>query len=89
MENNSEVDLIDAMDTPVGKVIMDCLLLKNGKQLVELLGDLTLGEFIDERYDIYVQAASEVLGSEDYQNGGIGHNGVAEIARAAAFEGLD
>ncbi len=85
MINDTE---IDALDTVPGKVILSCLLLKTGKQLKELLENYTLQDFIDERYELYVDTLSSILTSEDYHKGNISASGAEEIARAEAFRGL-
>lgn len=79
---------IDTLDTTPGKVILSCLLLKTGKQLKELLGNYTLQDFIDERYELYVDTLSSILTSDDYHKGNISSSGAEEVARAEAFRNL-
>lgn len=85
MKEDSE---IDTLDTRTGKVILSCLLLKTGEQLKELLENYTLQDFIDERYELYVDTLSSILTSDDYHKGNISISGAEEIARAEAFRDL-
>ncbi|MBS1491412.1 MAG: hypothetical protein JSS93_12875 [Bacteroidetes bacterium] len=79
---------VDALDTPIGKEILECLLLKTGKELVELLETYSLRDFIDERYELYVNTLTDIYTGDDYHNGNISRSGAEEIARADAFRDL-
>ena len=79
---------IETLDTRIGKELFECLLLKTGNELVELLEEYSLQDFIDERYELYVDALTDIFTSDDYHNGNISVSGAEEIARAEAFRGL-
>jgi len=83
-----DADLIENLDTPIGKEILDCLLLKTGSELTNLLEEYTLQDFIDERCEAFYETLTSGYQSSSYQNGPIGHTGVLELARAEAFRDL-
>ncbi len=79
---------VDALDTPLGKEILACVLLKTGEELVALLEKYSLQDFVEERYELYVDTLTDIYTGDDYQNGSISPAGAEEIARADAFHGL-
>jgi len=84
----NEVDDIENLDTPIGKEILSCILLKNGYEIAELLENYTLDEFIDERCELYLNTLSSCLTGDGFHKGNISYTGAEEIARAEAFLGL-
>jgi hypothetical protein len=85
MNMESEVEVLD---TPIGKEILACLLLKTGKELADLLEKYSLQDFVEERYDLYVDTLTDIYTGDDYHNGNISPTGAEEIARADAFRDL-
>jgi hypothetical protein len=87
MDDNSE-DVVDNLDTPLGKEILGCLLDKTGTEIAELLGSSTLEEFIDARCELYLDTLSSYLTSESFHQGYMGYTGAEEVARSEGFQGL-
>ncbi len=79
---------IDVLETTIGQEILDCLLLKNGEDLAELLGNYSLQDFIEERYELYINTVSDILTSNTFNEGNISLCGAEEIARTDAFRDL-
>jgi hypothetical protein len=87
MGDTSE-DVVDTLDTPLGKEILGCLFEKTGTEIAELLGNSTLEYFIDARCEVYLNTLSSYLTSESFHSGNIGYTGAEEIARSEGFHGL-
>ena len=87
MADNDE-HVVENIDTPIGQELLKLLLAKSGLQLSSILGKSTLLEFIDYRCELFFEALGDGYQSEGFRSGPIGHTGVAEKARHAAFEGL-
>ena len=85
----AEDSTIETLDTNIGKEILGCLLLKTGKELAEILDQYSLQDYIDERYELYVNTLTEIYTGDDYHNGNIFVSGAEEIARADAFRDLE
>lgn len=80
--------VVDNIDTPIGQDILKLLLTKTGVQLAVILGKSTQVEFIDYRCEQFMEVLGDSYQSERFLKGPIGHTGVMEMARSAAFEGL-
>lgn len=76
---------VEALETPIGKEILNCLLVKTGEELRMLLEKYSLQDFIEERYELYVDTLTTIYTSDDYHNGNISNSAAEEIARAEAF----
>ena len=83
MANKEELE-IQAEETPIAKVIREQFEAMSKDKQDELLGDLTIQEFLEERTEIFLEEYIQASQSGNYTP-----SGAREIAIKAATEGIE